>query len=223
MLNNVLGTLKYDITAAALSLVVTPLAGTTFNLPPGGTDASGVTTGGIPTYGKPVRTLILADRLDLSQAKYEIIQCTTRVAEAGGAFTHTVLAGGRGADHLGRAPEPAVDRAGRGDAVPAGPVVRIAVDAAGRDPAHDARGAGAGVGEGAGAGARNARAKRGGLTLATRPGPEFLRASHARIATGHVDVVPATHGLDPETARQPLRPVDPVRRTHTDDVAGPNP
>lgn len=98
MLNNVLGTLKYDITGAALSLVVTPLAGTSFNLPPGGTDASGVTTGGVATFGKPVETLILADRLDLSQAKFEIVQCTTRVPEAAGAYTHTVLAGGRGAE-----------------------------------------------------------------------------------------------------------------------------
>jgi hypothetical protein len=98
MLNNVLGTLKYDISAAAASLVVTPLAGTTFNLPPGGTDTTGVTTGAVATYGKPVETIILADRLDLSQAKYEIIQCTTRVPEAAGAYTHTVRAGGRGAE-----------------------------------------------------------------------------------------------------------------------------
>lgn len=98
MLNNVLGTLKYDITAGALSLVVTPISATTFNLPPGGTDATGATTGGTPTYGKPIETLILADRLDLSQAKYEVVQATVRAPEAGGAYTYTILASGRGAE-----------------------------------------------------------------------------------------------------------------------------
>ena len=44
----------------------------------------------------------------------------------------------RAADHLGRAAQPALDGAGRRDARAAGPVVRLAVDAAGRDPAHDA-------------------------------------------------------------------------------------
>ena len=43
------------------------------------------------------------------------------------------------ADHLGRAAQPALDRAGRGDARVAGAVVRVAVDAARGDPAHDAR------------------------------------------------------------------------------------
>lgn len=99
MLNNVLGTLKYDITAVATSLVITPLTGTTFNLPPGGTDTTGATTGAVATYGKPVEVIILADRLDLSQAKYEIIQCTTRVPEAAGAYTHTIRTGGRGAEN----------------------------------------------------------------------------------------------------------------------------
>lgn len=99
MLNNVLGVLKYDLSAAATSLVIAPLSGTTFNLPPGGTDTTGVTTGAVATYGKPVETIILADRLDLSQAKFEIIQCTTRVPEAAGAYTHTVRTGGRGAEN----------------------------------------------------------------------------------------------------------------------------
>lgn len=90
MLNNVLATLKYDITGAALSAVFTPLAGTTFNLPPGGTDATGVTTGGTKTYGAPIETFILADRLDLTQAKYEIVKASVRVAEVAGAYTSTL-------------------------------------------------------------------------------------------------------------------------------------
>lgn len=88
--NNVLGKLKYQITGGDLSFVVEPLAGTSFGLPPAPTDAAG------GTYGKPYGIAVLADRLDLSQAKYEIIIYSARAAEAGGAFTYTVPAGGRG-------------------------------------------------------------------------------------------------------------------------------
>lgn len=98
MKNNALGTLKYDITAGALSLVVQPIAGGSFNLPDQPTDSTGVTTGGTATFGRPIEYLIVADRLDLSQAKYEIMLATTRVAEAGGAFTYNLIASGRGAE-----------------------------------------------------------------------------------------------------------------------------
>lgn len=94
MKNNALGTLKYDITAGALSLVVAPMASGSFNLPDAPTDAAFI----IPTYGRPIERLILADRLDLSQAKYEIVLASKREAEAGGAYTYTIAAGGRGAE-----------------------------------------------------------------------------------------------------------------------------
>lgn len=97
MINNVIGTVKYDLAAGTAAIVVQPLAGTSFNLPDAGTDPTGVTTG-TKTYGRPVETLILTDRLDASQAKYEIVQVSTRVAEAGGAYTYAVPAGGRGAE-----------------------------------------------------------------------------------------------------------------------------
>jgi hypothetical protein len=88
--NNVLGTLKYDIAGGALAIVVAPIAATPFNLPPAPTDAL------VPTYGKPYGLLIIADRLDLSQAKYEIALYSARAAEAAGAYTYTIAAGGRG-------------------------------------------------------------------------------------------------------------------------------
>lgn len=90
--NNVLGTLKYDIAGAALSFVVAPISGTPFNLPGAPTDASA----GTPTYGRPYGLAVLMDRLDPSQAKYEIAIYSARAAEAGGAYTYTVPSGGRG-------------------------------------------------------------------------------------------------------------------------------
>ena len=56
----------------------------------------------------------------------------------------------RGADRLGCAAEPALDGARGHDALPARALVRVAVDAAGRDPADDSRGAVPGLGEGTG-------------------------------------------------------------------------
>lgn len=88
--NNVLGRLKYDITGAGLAIVVEPLAGTPFSLPPAPTNAA------TPTYGAPYGIFAIADRLDLSQAKFELVIYTARAAELGGAFTYTVPADGRG-------------------------------------------------------------------------------------------------------------------------------
>lgn len=90
--NNVLGTLKYDIAGGGLSIVVAPISGTPFNLPPAPTDSAA----GTPTYGKPFGLLIIADRLDLSQAKYEIVLYSARAAEVAGAYTFTIPSGGRG-------------------------------------------------------------------------------------------------------------------------------
>ena len=56
----------------------------------------------------------------------------------------------RRADHLGCAAEPALDGPGWHDALPARALVRVAGDAAGRDPADDARGAVSRLGEGDG-------------------------------------------------------------------------
>lgn len=88
--NNVLGTLKYDIGGGALSLVIAPLSATSFNLPGAPTDAAG------GTYGKPFGAIVIVDRLDPSQAKYEVAIYNARAAEAAGAYTYTLPAGGRG-------------------------------------------------------------------------------------------------------------------------------
>ncbi len=82
--NNVLAALKTDITGAAVSLVLNPLAGTPFNLPPAPTDAAAL------TYGAPYGLMALVDRLDLSQAKIEIVRYSAR-AVAGADYTYTGL------------------------------------------------------------------------------------------------------------------------------------
>lgn len=88
--NNVLGTLKYDIAGADVSLVVQPLAGVPpFNLPPAPTDQ-------VATFGAPFGIITLMDRLDPSAAKIEHILYTARAAEAGGAYTYTASAALRG-------------------------------------------------------------------------------------------------------------------------------
>lgn len=87
--NNVLGTLKYDIAGGAAALVIAPLATGQFALPPAPSD-------GAATFGQPFVLIALADRLDPSQAKYELILCSVRAAELAGAYTFTVAAGGRG-------------------------------------------------------------------------------------------------------------------------------
>lgn len=79
--NNVLGRLKYDITGAAVTLVVEPLAGTAFNLPPAPTSSGG------GTYGKPWSIVTLIDRLDSSAAKIEHVLYNARAAELAGAYT----------------------------------------------------------------------------------------------------------------------------------------
>lgn len=89
--NNVLGQLKYDITGGAASLVVKPIAGTSFDLPPAPTDAAG----GPATYGEPYGLLVIVDRLDASQAKVERLLYTGRAAEAGGAYTFSGLVRGQ--------------------------------------------------------------------------------------------------------------------------------
>ena len=68
----------------------------------------------------------------------------------------------RPAHRVGRAAEPALGRAGRLHARAAGPVVRLALDAAGRHPAHDARGAIPRVGP-------RARGRPGALRPARKP------------------------------------------------------
>src|SRR4051812_28669189 len=87
--NNVVGKLKYDIAGGDVSLVVKPIAGTPFNLPPAPTDAA------VPTYGKPYGILTLIDRLDSSAAKVEHVLYTARAAEAAGAYTFTGLLRGQ--------------------------------------------------------------------------------------------------------------------------------
>lgn len=88
--NNVLGTLKADITGAAASLVMAPLAGTAFNLGPAPTDATTALT-----YGEPYGILTLTDRLDSSAAKIEHVLYTARAVEAGGAYTYSGLLRGQ--------------------------------------------------------------------------------------------------------------------------------
>lgn len=90
--NIVIGRLKYDISGAALSIVVEPLPGTPFRLPPVPSDAGA----GTPTYGEPFGQFQIFDRLDVSAAKVEFVIYGARAAEAGGAYTYTVPAGGRG-------------------------------------------------------------------------------------------------------------------------------
>jgi hypothetical protein len=99
--NNVLAQLKYDITGAALSLTVQPLAGVPpFNFPPAPTDVTAVPA----TYGTPYGVLTLVDRLDPTAAKIEHIVYSARTAGVGadaGCYVYTVVAGGRGAEGSG--------------------------------------------------------------------------------------------------------------------------
>jgi hypothetical protein len=99
--NNVLAQLKYDITGAALSLTVQPLAGVPpFNFPPAPTDVTAVPA----TYGTPYGILTLVDRLDPTAAKIEHIIYSARTAGVGadaGCYVYTVIAGGRGAEGSG--------------------------------------------------------------------------------------------------------------------------
>lgn len=99
--NNVLAQLKYDITGAALSLTVQPLAGVPpFNFPPAPTDVTAVPA----TYGTPYGILTLIDRLDPTAAKIEHILYSQRTAGVGadaGCYVYTVPAGGRGVEGSG--------------------------------------------------------------------------------------------------------------------------
>ena len=85
----------------------------------------------------------------------------------------------RAADHLGRAAQPALDGAGGRDARAAGALVRVAVDAAGGDPAHDADRARSRLG--ASPRVRRADAGAGGLTRGARSARP-VPASSAQLA-----------------------------------------
>jgi hypothetical protein len=96
--NNVLGTLKYDIAGGGLSIVVAPISGrrSTFRrrrrIRPRARRRTASRTASL-----------LMDRLDLSQAKYEIVIYSARAAELAGAFTYTIPRRPRPGDHVGPA------------------------------------------------------------------------------------------------------------------------